>query len=132
MATLATYAEVVTAESLSTQLFRAGIRKSPPGMLLKDILTVSGGEYRGVVELPAPIQQHFRDIAAVSGDAEIARIADAGRLVVPLDQFQGMDPETTRIAFGYKIGVTPEESARLGLKHTGPYDPRTTLKLPRP
>src|SRR4051812_30159629 len=110
MAHLEIHAEPVTADGFSMKTFRAGIRKSPPGMLLSDILTISGGKHEGVIDLSPELQEHFRRVAALSGDGELAGIADAGRIVIPLDEFEGSDPETTRISFGFTLNVTPEES----------------------
>jgi hypothetical protein len=128
MASLTTYAELLTDDSLAVQSFKAGIRKNQPGMLLADVLRVSSGAYEARIDFPPPIRDEIKHIAKVTANAELASIADRGSVIVSLEQFRGADPATTRITFGYRLDVQPGESAKLGLDHQGPYDPSKTIR----
>lgn len=127
MAKFTTYAEIVTADSLATGLYRAGIKKAPPGLLLRDVLRHSGGAYEKKLRLSLRFREQVRDVARLTNDADLLRIADMDEVTVSLEHLRNADPETTRVSIGYRLDYTREESDRLGLGHEGPHDPSNTV-----
>jgi hypothetical protein len=110
-------------------MYAAGVIEKPPGMLLKDLLAHTGGAYVGTAWLNPEMCERIRLVANISQDTDLLEIADHPLIKISLEQFRGYDPETTRVVCGWRFNVTPEESSQLGLNHTGPWDPRTTIHL---
>jgi hypothetical protein len=127
MATFTVYAEILTPDHTQYKAYKAGIKKNPPGQLLQDILTKTGGVYEVDFPLSERFREEIRQVAELTSDAELLNIASLPSVPVPLEHLRGADPRTTRIVLGHELTYTAEESERLGLRHEGPYDPRNTI-----
>jgi hypothetical protein len=128
MANFTAYAEVLTPEHSQYKMYAAGIKKNPPGRLLRDVLAQTRGVYEIGLPLPAEMRDNMRRVAELSGDSELLRIANLSKVPVSLEHLRGLDPETTRIVLGHMINFTEDESRQLGLGHKGPYDPKNTIR----
>lgn len=128
MATFRTYAEVLTPDHIQYKMYKAGIKKNPPGHLLQTLLERTGGVYEVQHVLPDRVKEEIRKVAELSSDQELLRIASLPRIPVSLEQFRHADPKTTRIVLGHILSYTEDESERLGLTHKGPLDPRNTIE----
>jgi hypothetical protein len=128
MATFQAYAEILTPDHAQYKMYEAGIRKNRPGILLEDLLRQTGGAYEVRHILPPEFREDLRKVAELTSDQELLRIASLPEIPISLEHFRHADPKTTRIVFGHVLEYTPEESERLGLRHKGPYDPRTTIE----
>lgn len=129
MATFKVHADIVTPDSLVTKLYDAGLKKNTPGILLQDILQKNGGVYETKIGLSDRFREQIRKVALLTSDDELLRIADLPEVTISLQHLRGVDPYTTRIACGCSLDYTKEESDQLGLGHTGPYDPSTTVEV---
>ncbi len=129
MATFTTYAEVLTPDHPQMKAYLAGIKKNPPGQLLKDVLQHTGGAYEITLRMSPDFQGNVRRVAELTHDEALSRVADQSEVVVPLEHLRHLDPDTTTIVFGFRLDYAPGEAARLGLRHEGPYDPRKTMRL---
>lgn len=127
MATLVTYAEVLTPEHPQMKFFTAGIKKNPPGIRLREILRDTGGAYTTTTFLPENFRADIRRVAELTADEELLRISDRSELPVSLEHLRGMDPETL-IVIGSRLDYTAEESRQLGADKTPP-DPKNTLEI---
>jgi hypothetical protein len=128
MATFTGYAEVLTPQHAQYKAYAAGIKKTPPGMRLADILERTGGVYEVELGLPEDFRKQIRQVAELSSDRELLAIADRGRAPVSLEHLRGIDPQT-RIVCGHRIDYTPEESERLRLKQPPDLDPKDTIYI---
>ena len=128
MATFRTYAELLTPDSIQYKAYKAGIKKNRPGRLLQDILDQTGGVYEIKHVLSDSFREEIRQVAELTSDEELLRIARLPSISVSLEHFRHADPKTTRIVLGHSLSYTQEESERLGLAHKGPYDPRNTIE----
>jgi hypothetical protein len=109
-------------------MYKAGIKKTPPGLLLQDVLDRTGGVYEVQHTLTVNLKNDIRKVAELSSDEELLRIASLSTVPISLEHLRHVDPKTTRIVLGVSLSYTEEESTRLGLGHEGPYDPRNTIK----
>lgn len=121
-----TYAEVLTPDHVTWKAYIAGIRKTPPGVLLKEILKRTGGVYENKLELTENFREQVRKLAQLTGDKELRELAKLPAVTISLEHLRDVDPET-RIVCGYQLNYTQEESAQLGLTHEGPLDPKDTI-----
>jgi hypothetical protein len=131
MAEYAPYAMIVTPDLIQTKAYAAGIKKTPPGVLLQDILNETGGVYEYEMYLTPEFKGELNEVAKLTGDAELAHIATLTKAPIPLGHLRNVDPHTTRIVLGHKLNYTEEESRALGLRHEGPFDPRNTIYINR-
>jgi hypothetical protein len=67
-----------------------------------------------------------REIAELTSDEELRRIADLPEVPVSLEHLRQVDPQT-RILIGYRLDGTPAESPDLRRRLALQPDPRTTL-----
>jgi hypothetical protein len=71
-------------------------------------------------------REDIREIAELTSDDELRRIAELAEVPVSLEHLRDMDPQT-RILVGYRLDVSPAESPRLRRRLALPPDPRITL-----
>lgn len=126
MATFSTYAEVLTRDHIQWKAYESGIKKNPPGVPIGTILEHSGGVYENRIDLTDAFRAEARKVAELTSDSELLKIAGLPAVTVSLEHLRHLDPKT-RIVCGYELHYTAEESERLGLGHTGPYDPAKTI-----
>lgn len=126
MATFTGYADVLTPEHVLYKMYAAGIKKTPPGHRLADILERTKGIYEIELRIPEDLRNDLRRVAELSSDKELLAIADRGKAPVSLEHLRGMDPQTV-IVYGHNLIYTPEESDQLRLKQPPDLDPKTTM-----
>ena len=141
MATFRTYAEVVRPDhplmknkarttSWSPSRYRSAeieqAMRAEPGVVLGDVLRRTGGAYETTTRLMPKFREDIREIAELTADDELRRIAELAEVPVSLEHLRDMDPQT-RILVGYRLDVTPAESPRLRRRLALPPDPRITL-----
>jgi hypothetical protein len=126
MARFSTYAEVITPDHITWKAYIAGIRKTPPGVALKEILERTGGIYENRLELTERFREQAHKLAQLTGDQELMKLAGLPAVTISLEHLRHLDPQT-RIVCGYQLNYTAEESERLGLNHEGPFDPKNTI-----
>ncbi len=125
VATFRTYAEVLRPDHLPARAFEAGITKCPPRLTLGDVLQRTGGVYETTLPLLPRLRDRIREVAELSGDERLLRIAELDEVRISLEKFRDLDPQT-RIIIGCRLDPTPEESARLP-RDEHPPDPKNTL-----
>ena len=141
MATFRTYAEVVRPDhplmknkarttSWSPSRYRSAeieqAMRAEPDVVLGDVLRRTGGAYETTTRLMPKFREDIREIAELTADDELRRIAELAEVLVSLEHLRDMDPQT-RILVGYRLDVTPAESPRLRRRLALPPDPRITL-----
>jgi hypothetical protein len=125
LAVFKTYAEVLRHDDIVVRAFEAGITKCPPRLTLGDVLQRTGGVYETTLPLSPDFRDRIREVAELSGDEHLLRIAGLEEVRISLEKFRDLDPQT-RIVVGCRLDPTPEESARLP-RDEHPPDPETTL-----
>ena len=143
MATFRTYAEVLSpnhpmmknhkaASTWRPSRYRpSGIEqamRAEPGVVLGDVLRQTAGAYETTTRLMPKFRQDIREIAELTSDDELRRIAELPEVPVSLGHLRHVDPQT-RILVGYRLDVSPAESPRLRRRLALPPDPRITLHV---
>lgn len=126
MASFTGYAEVLTLDHVLYKMYAAGIKKTPPGQRLADVLEETGGAYEVEIRIPEDLRRDLRRVAELSSDAELLAIADRGRALVSLEHLRGVDPQTL-IVYGHYLSYTQEEGRRLRLKEPPDLNPKNTM-----
>jgi hypothetical protein len=96
--------------------------RAEPGVVLGDVLQQTDGVY----ETTTRMTPKFREVAELTSDDQLLRIAELAEVPVSLEHLRQVDPQT-RILIGYRLDVTPAESPRLRRRLTLPPDPAITL-----
>jgi hypothetical protein len=109
MATFSTYAEVLTHDHPLIKLGRRMNRL--PGVLLADILRQSGGAYETTIPLTEKFRRCIREVAELTSDDELFRIAELSEVPVSLENCRQLDPQT-RVGMFCRLEVTPEDTPR--------------------
>ena len=128
MATFTTFADVLTTDSISWVAYTTGVKKSAPGVPIKEILHRTGGVYVNRLEMSDAFRGQLRAAGRLPGNEELLKIADLPTVNISLEHLRGVDPNT-RIVVGYGIEYTEEESARLGLNREQAIDPKRTVEV---
>ncbi len=141
MATFRTCAEVLRPDHPLMKNYKASITWRPsryrpaeierdmrtePGVVLGDVLQRTGGVYETTTRMTPKFREDIREIAELTSDDELRRIAELPEVPVSLGHLRHVDPQT-RILVGCRLDVTPAESLRLRRRLTLPPDPRITL-----
>jgi hypothetical protein len=141
MATFRTYAEVLSPDHPMMKNYKASLTWRPsryrpaeleqamraePGVVLGDVLQRTGGAYETTIRLTPKFRDDIREIAELTSDDQLLRIAELPEVPVSLEHLRHVDPQT-RILVGYRLDVTPAESPRLRRRQALPPDPRITL-----
>ena len=100
--------------------------RAEPGAVLADVLQRTGGAYETTTRLTPKFREDIREIAELTSDDELLRIAELPGVPVSLEHLRHVDLQT-RIVVGYRLDVTPAESPRLRRRLALPPDPRITL-----
>jgi hypothetical protein len=85
------------------------------------VLQRTGGAYETTTRLTPKFRGDIREIAELTSDGELLRIAGLPEVPVSLEHFRDADPQT-RILLGYRLDVTPcvpRNSARLEVPVAG-------------
>lgn len=128
MATFTTHAEVVTPDLPQYKMYEAGIKKSPPGRPLADILDFTGGVYEYKWEMSPQLREQIRQVADLTSDEDLKHYASLSWISISLEHLRHLDPQT-RVIVGVRLTYAPGESERLGLRREGPIDPRNTVLI---
>lgn len=141
MATFRTYAEVLSPDHPMMKNHKAAstwrasryrpadfeqAMRAEPGVVLGDVLRQTAGAYETTTRLMPKFREDIREIAELTSDDQLLRIAELPEAPVSLEHLRHLDPQT-RIVIGYRLDVTPAESLRLRGRFALPPDPRITL-----
>lgn len=141
MAIFGTYAEVLGPDhplmknkarstSWSSSRYRSAeieqATRAEPGVVLGDVLRQTGGAWETTTRLTPKFRDAIREIAELTSDDGLLRIAELAEVPVSLEHLRQVDPHT-RILVGYRLDVSPAESPRLRRKLALAADPRITL-----
>ncbi len=111
MASFTTYAEVLRPDHRLMKMYRKGIIKVPPGDVLEDVLWRTGGTYETTTPLSAKLREDIREVADLTSNEHLLRIAELLEVPVSLEHLRQLDPQT-RIIIGSRLDVSPEETPR--------------------
>jgi hypothetical protein len=109
MATFSTYAEVLTPDHPLMKLGRRTNR--PPGVVLADVLRQTGGAYATTTPLTENFRGYIREIAELTSDGELLKIAELPEVPVSLENCRQLDPQT-RVVMLCRLYVSPAETPR--------------------
>jgi len=141
MATFRTYAEVLEPDHPMMKNYKSTTTWRPsryrpaeieqaigtePGAVLGDVLEQTGGVYETTTRLRPKFREDIREIAELTSDDQLLRIAELPEVPVSLEHLRHVDPQT-RIVVGCRLDVTPAESPRLRRRLALPPDPMITL-----
>jgi hypothetical protein len=141
VATFRTYAEVLRPDHPMMKNYNAAITWRPsryrpaeieqdmraePGVVLGDVLQRTGGAHETTTRLTPDSREDIREIAELTSDNQLLRIAQSPEVPVSLEHLRHVDPNT-RIVIGYRLDVTPAESPRLRRRLALAPDPGITL-----
>jgi hypothetical protein len=141
MATFRTYAEALRPDHPLVKIHKAALTWRPsryrpaeferylraePGVVLGDVLQRTSGVYETTTPLMPKFREDIREIAELTADGRLLRIAELAEVPVSLEHLRHVDPQT-RILIGYRLDVTPAESPRLRRRLALPPDPAITL-----
>ena len=108
MATFRTYAEVLRPDHVQVKAYEAGLTCGPPGLILADILQRTGGVYETTLHLDPRMRDDLREVAELTSDEDLSRVADLSKVPVPLGHLPHLDPQT-RIVVGARLDYTDQE-----------------------
>jgi hypothetical protein len=112
MATFSTYAEVLTDDHPLVKLARRMWRTNlPPGVVLADVLGQTGGAYETTIPLTETFRGYIREVAELTSDDDLGRIADLPEVPVSLENCRQLDPQTRVVMFS-RLDVSPAETPR--------------------
>jgi hypothetical protein len=100
--------------------------RAEPGITLGDVLRQTGGAYETTTRLTPKFREDLREIAVLSSDDDLLRIAELPEVPVSLEHLRHEELQA-RILVGYRLAVSPAESPRLRRRVALPADPRITL-----
>jgi hypothetical protein len=128
MAKFLTFGAAITTDSVSWAEYTAGIRKSPPGYSIHELLKHTEGKYEDRLPLLPRYRAELIAVVQLTGDEELLRIANAQEVVISLEHLRGLDLNT-RIETGYWIEYTEAEKQQLGIAESVPADPAKTINV---
>jgi hypothetical protein len=109
MATFRTSAEVLTPDHPWMKLSRRMNR--PLGVVLADLLRQTGGAYETTIPLTEKFRGYIREVAALTSDDELFRIAELPEVAVSLENCRQLDPQTHVVMIS-RLDVSPAETPR--------------------
>lgn len=143
MATFRTYAEVLQPDHPMMKNYKATLTWRPsayrpteieqamraePGVVLGDLLQRTGGDYETTTRLTPRFREDLREIAELTSDDQLRRIAELSEAPVSLEHLRDVDLQT-RILVGYRLDVTAAESPRLRRRLALSPGSRTALQV---
>lgn len=141
MATFRTYAEALEPDHPMMKIHKNALTWRPsryrpadmdrdmraePGVVLGDVLQRTGGVYETTTRMTPKFREDIREIAELTSDGRLLRIAELAEIPVSLEHLRQTDPRT-RIVIGYRLDVTAAESPRLRRRLALAPDPQVTL-----
>jgi hypothetical protein len=114
MATFRAYAKVLEPDDPTMRIYEAGLRACPgePGMPLAEVLRRSGGVYQTTTPLIPHMRDDIREVAELTSDAELLKIAELTEVPVSLEHLRGLDPQT-RIIIRSELSYEGDEASRV-------------------
>jgi len=109
MATFSTSAEALVPDHPLIKLGRRMNR--PPGVVLADVLRRSGGAYATTTPLSEKFRGFIREVAELTSDGDLFRIAELPDAPVSLEDCRRLDPQT-RVVMLCRLHVSPAETPR--------------------
>jgi hypothetical protein len=109
MATFRTSAEVLTPDHPWMKLGRRTNRVL--GVVLADVLRQTGGAYQTTTPLTETFRGYLREVAELTSDDELLRIAELREVPVSLENCRELDPQT-RVVMLCRLDVSPAETPR--------------------
>jgi hypothetical protein len=96
MAVFRAYAKVLEPDDPTMRIYEAGLRTCPgePGMTLAGLLRRSGGIYQTTTPLMSQLRDDIREVAELTSDAELLKIAELTEVPVSLEHLRGLDLRT--------------------------------------
>ena len=107
---------------MQVRAYEAGLTCGPPGLVLADILQRTGGVYETTLPLPPRMRTDLREVAELTSDEHLRKIAELSEVPVPLGHLRHLDPQT-RIVVGARLDFTGDEGLRLDRGRQTPPDP---------
>jgi len=111
MATFITYAEVLRPDHVMMKMYRAGVEKQHPGVVLADLLRQTGGAYETTTPLTEQFRGYIREVAELTADDELLRIAELSEVPVSLENCRQLDTQTRVVMFS-RLDFSPAETPR--------------------
>jgi hypothetical protein len=109
MATFSTSAKALVPDH---PLVRLGRRMNrPPGAVLADVLSESHGAYETTTPLSERFRGYIREVAELTRNGELFRIAKLPEAPVSLEGCRQLDPQT-RVVIFCRLDVSPAETPR--------------------
>lgn len=114
MATFRAYAKVLERDDPTMRIYEAGLRACPgqPGMPLGDLLRRSGGAYQTTTQLLPQLRDDIREVAELTSDAELLKVAELTEVPVSLEHLRGLDLQT-RIIIRSELNYEADEGTRV-------------------
>lgn len=114
MANFRAYAKVLEPDDPSMRIYEAGLRTcaGEPGLLLADVLRRTGGVYQTTIPLPPGFRDDIREVAELTSDTELLKIAELTEAPVSLEHLRGLDPQT-RIVLRSELLYEEDEGTRV-------------------
>jgi hypothetical protein len=127
MARFRAYAKVLEPDDPTMRIYEAGLRACPgePGMPLAEVLRRSGGAYHTTTPLIPHMRDDIREVAELTSDAELLKIAELTEVPVSLEHLRGLDPQT-RIIIRSELNYEGDEASRVSAG-TRPRHPLATV-----
>ena len=93
------------------KLYEAGVEKRPPGVVLANVVRQTGGAYETTTSLTEKFRHYIREVAELTSDDELLRIAELPEVPVSLEVRRQLDPQT-RVVMFCRLNVSPAETPR--------------------
>jgi len=111
MATFSTSAEVLMPDHPLMRMCAAKPGRRPPGVVLADVLSRTGGVYGTTTPLTAKFRENIRAVAELTADDQLLTIAELPEVPVSLEHLRELDPQT-RVVMLCRLDVSPGELPR--------------------
>lgn len=101
----------------------------PPGVVLADVLRQTGGAYETTTPLTETFRGYIREVAELTSDNDLFRIAELPEVPVSLENCRQLDPQARVVMFS-RLEVSPAETPRWRRIPPGgiPATPRSDLE----
>lgn len=122
MARFQAFVKLLTPDDPAMKMLAAGVHtKQQVGTTLGELLQRTGGVYEVTVKLGDGMRKDMRQAAQLTGDSELAAIAQNEEIQISFEHLRGLDPET-RVIVRKALIWGPGEAARLGRTYQGEFD----------
>lgn len=114
MATFRVYAKVLEPDDPTMRIYEAGLHVCPggPGVPLEEVLRRSGGVYQTTTHLVPRMRDDIREVAELTSDADLLKIAELTEVLVSLEHLRGLD-RRTRIVIRSELTYEDDEGSRV-------------------